>query len=381
LLRSFGRMSAVELGFRPDHVTTAAYALPQKVYSTQEQIDTFNRRLMQQLRQLPGVQAAALTSTIPATGAGIEAFVAEGYLDPRGPDRTAAAPSFVIGDFFRAMGIPLLRGRYFTDGDDATNQLVVIVNREFAQRYWPHQDPIGKRMRIGTDELHAPWMTVVGEVADAKLNAPDADAREQFYQPVAQILKDAGTSVLPTDRVGNRGYIVARSALPPEQMENAVRATVRSIDPLLPLNEVQTMDQVLAQSEAPRRFNTIVISSFALAAVLLAALGIYGIIAFSVASRMQEMAIRMALGSQRSDIMRLVVVSGLKLATIGCILGLGGAVGVSSVLRAFLFDVSPFDPIVMILTGGAVFVLALAASALPARRAASVDPIQALRGE
>jgi ABC-type antimicrobial peptide transport system permease subunit len=141
------------------------------------------------------------------------------------------------------------------------------------------------------------------------------------------------------------------------------------------------MEQVVAQSEASRRFNTIIISSFALAAVLLAVLGIYSIIAFSVASRVQEMAIRMALGSQRSHIVRLILVSGLKLAAIGCVLGLAGAVAASSVLRSFLFHVSPFDPVVMILTAIAVFVLAIAASAIPARRAASVDPLQALRGE
>ncbi len=381
LLRSFSRMSAVDLGFRPDHVTTAYYSLPQKQYSAQAQIDTFNRRLLDQLRSLPGVQAAGLTSTIPATGDGIEAFVADGYVDPRGPDRTAASPSAVIGDFFKAMGIPLLQGRYFSVSDDANNQLVVIVNHEFAEHYWPHQDPVGKRMRIGTLKMNTPWMTVVGEVADAKLNAPDVDAREQFYLPVAQLEKDEGTLALPTDLNGNIGYIVVRSALPPEQMENAVRATVRSIDPLLPLAEVKTMDEVVAASEAPRRFNTVIISSFALAAVLLAVLGIYSIIAFSVASRVQEMAIRMALGSQRSHILRLVVTSGLKLAVVGCAAGLAGAVAVSSLLRSFLYDVSPFDPLVMTLTSLVVLALAAAASALPARRAASVDPIQALRGE
>ena len=381
LLRSFSNMNTVDLGFHPDHVTTAAYALPQKQYSTQAQIDTFNNTLLQRLRGLPGVQAVGLTSTIPTTGDGIEAFVVDGYVDPRGPDQTAASPSQVIGDYFKAIGTPLIRGRYFTESDNANNQLVIIVNREFAEHYWPHQDPIGKRMRVGTVKSGTAWMTVVGEVADAKLTSPDADASEQFYQPVAQLEKDAGTTAQPTDLNGNNGYIVLRSALPPEQMENALRATVRSIDAQLPLTQVQTMEQVVSQSEAPRRFNTIIISSFALAAVLLAVLGIYSVIAFSVASRVQEMAIRMALGSQRSHIMRLILISGLKLAAIGCVLGLAGAAVASSVLRSFLFHVSPFDPVVMILTAIAVFVLALAASAIPARRAASVDPIQALRGE
>jgi predicted permease len=314
-------------------------------------------------------------------GDGIESFVVEGYVDPRGPDRSAASPSLVIGDYFKAIGIPLIRGRYFAESDNADSQLVIIVNHKFAEHYWPHQDPIGKHMRIGTLKSGTPWLTVVGEVADAKLTSPDEDASEQFYQPVAQLEKDAGPSALPTDLNGNGGYVVLRSALPPEQMENALRATVRSIDAQLPLNQVQSMEQLVSQSAAPRRFNTIIISGFALAAVLLAVLGIYSIIAFSVASRVQEMAIRMALGSQRADIMRLILTSGLRLAAIGCVVGLAGAAAASSILQSFLFHVSPFDPVVMVAAAIAVFALALAASAMPARRASSVDPMQALRGE
>jgi len=382
LLRSFARMSDVNLGFRPDHVTTAAYSLPQKQYSTQPQIDTFNRRVLQQLRQMPGVENVALTNTLPTTGDGIWAFVAEGYVDPRGPDRTAASPFTVIGDYFRAVGTPLLRGRFFTESDDSPNsQLVVIVNREFAEHYWHHQNPIGKRMRLGTLKAPTAWMTVVGEVADARLYSPDADAVAQFYLPTAQIERDIGPEARPTDLNGDGGYIVVRSALPPEQMENAIRATVRSIDPQLPLTQVETMEQLVSQSEAPRRFNTVILSCFAAAAVLLAVLGIYSIMAFSVASRVQEMAIRMALGSQRAHILRLVLASGLRLAAAGCILGLAGAAAASRILRSFLFEVSPFDPIVLLLATLSVFALALAASALPARRAASTDPIQALRGE
>jgi predicted permease len=380
LLRSFSNMSAVDLGFRPEHVTTAAYALPHHPYSTLAYLLSFNNRLLQQLRQVPGVKAVGLTNALPTTGDYPQSFVVEGYVDPRGLDHAIASPSFVIGDYFNAMGIPLIRGRYFTESDDVAasripvfrnNHLPVIVNREFAQHYWPHEDPIGRRMRLGALKYPTPWMTVIGEVADAKLNSLDADAGEQFYMPLAQ---------------PEAGYIVVRSALPPgqrepAQMENALRAVVRSIDPQLPLTHVETMDQVVSQSEAPPRFNTVIISSFALAAVLLAVLGIYSIIAFSVASRVHEMAIRMALGSPRSDIMRLVLISGLKLAAIGCVLGLAGAAAASSILRSFLFHVSPFDPAVMIAGAGAVFVLALAASVLPAHRAVSVDPVLALRAE
>ena len=381
LLRSFSNMSAVDLGFRPGHVSTAFYALPREQYSNQARVDAFNNRLLLELRQLPGVESAGLSNTIPTTGDGIESLTVEGYVDPRGPDQVVAFHFEVVGDYFKAIGNPLIRGRYFEASDDANGQLVVIVNREFAQHYWPGQNPIGKQIHQGTSESGTPWMTVVGEVADAKLFTPDGKAVEQFYKPVAQLERDFGPLASPTDLNGNANYIVLRSALPPEQMENALRATVRSIDVQLPLTQMQTMEQVVRFSEAPRRFNTVVVSSFALAAVLLAVLGIYGVIAFSVASRVQEMAIRMALGSQRSHIVRLILISGLKLAAMGCLLGLATAAAASRILRSFLFHVSPFDPAVMILAAIAVFALALIASIFPARRAASVDPVQALRGE
>jgi predicted permease len=287
----------------------------------------------------------------------------------------------VIGDYLPAMGIPLLHGRFFTDADKAGAQLVVMVNRKLAQHYWPKQDPIGKRMRIGTPEMKTPWLVIVGEVADIKLSSPDEPSKEEYYLPVDQVEEGIGSLASPADLNGNGGYIVLRSTFPPEQMENALRATVRSIDPQLPLTQVQTMEEAVSESEAPRRFNTVLISSFAFAAVVLAVLGIYSVIAFSVASRVQEMAIRMALGSQRSGIMRLILISGAKLAAIGCVLGLLGAVADSALLRSLLFGVSPFDPVVLMLAAAAVLLLAVSASALPALRAASTDPVQALRGE
>jgi predicted permease len=382
LLRSFSKMRTADLGFRPDHVATAVYALPRAQYSTQAQIDNFNNKLLQQLRQQPGVQSVGLTNNLPTQGnGGSQSFVAEGYVNPHGSEQLVASRSHVIGDYFKAIGIPLIRGRYFNESDDTNHQLVVIVNREFAEDYWPHQNPIGKRMRLGTQKMATPWMTVVGEVTDAQLYSPDSDEAEQFYEPVAQNEKDRGPMASPTDLNGNGNYIVMRSALPPEQMENALRGIVRSIDVQLALTQVETMEQLVGESEADRRFNTVTISSFALAAILLAALGIYSIISFSVASRVHEMAIRIALGAKRGDIMRLVLTSGAKLAAVGVLIGLVGAAAVSRLVQSFLFKVSPFDPVVLVLAAIAVLALALMASMIPARRAATVDPMQALRGE
>ncbi len=382
LLRSFEKMRLVDLGFRPERVATASYSLPQKQYSTQASVNAFNDDLLRRLKRLPGVETVSLTSFLPVSGGNSnQTFVVEGYVSPKGAPMNLATPAQVIGDYFGAMGIPLLRGRTFTEADKAGAPLVMIVSRKLAQHYWPNQDPIGKRVRIGTSEMQTPWLSVVGEVADVKLSSPDDPTKEEYYTTVDQAEESYGSLGSATDINGNGGYIVLRSALPPEQMENVLRATVRAIDPQLPLTQVETMEQAVSLSEAPRRFNTVLITGFAFAAVLLAVLGIYSVIAFSVASRVEEMAIRMALGSQRAAIVRLVLESGAKLAGVGCVLGLAGAAAASTLLRSMLFGVSPFDPLVLTMAAIGVLALALAASALPALRAASINPMQALRGE
>ena len=380
LLRSFEKMRAVNPGFRPDHTLVAFYSLPKKQYSNQLAANEFNDELLRHLRQLPGVSNVGMTSMLPASGSNSnEAYVAEGGVPAKGGALSLATPMAVYGDYFRAMGIPLVRGRLFNDADTATSPLVVLINRRFAEDAWPGEDPIGKRMRVGTHEMQTPWMTVVGEVSDVKEGAPDQADKQQFYQLVIQAERSIGQFASPDDVWGNGGAIAVRTAVPPETMAGALRGVVRAIDPQLALTEVQTMEHVVSDSEGPRRFNTALITSFAAAAVLLAILGIYGVIAFSVALRSQEIAIRMALGSQRSGILGMVLASGGKLALAGCAIGIVGAIAVSGLLRSFLFGVSPFDP--LSLAGAAVFVLllAVAASLSPALRAASIDPMRALR--
>jgi predicted permease len=382
LLRSFEKMSAVDIGFRPDHTVAAVYVLPQKQYATQPAIDQFSEDLLRNLRQLPGVEAVGITSLLPAAGNdfGI-AFTLQGYVPPKGAGLSMAAMSMVRGDPFHALGMRLLRGRFFAESDKADSQLVAIVNRKLAQRYWPGQDPIGKRLRRGMPETATPWMTVVGEVDDVKLGSPDGETAQQVYQPVTQTVATEGVFAAAGELSATEGWIVLRAHVQPEQMENALRATVQHIDPQLPLYQMQTMEHAISGSEAPRRFNTVLISSFAIVAVLLSVLGIYSIIAFSVALREQEMALRMALGCQRSGVLTLILGSGVKLAAVGCVLGLLGALAASRLLRSFLFEVSPFDPAVLIVSAVAMLLLALVASAIPARRASNTDPILALRGE
>ena len=382
LLRSFEKMRAVNLGFEPDHTLAAIYDLPEGQYRTQSTIDAFDEELLRSLRELPEADAVGITQVLPAMGNywGI-AFTIEGYVPPKGAGLNMAAMSPVRGDPFEALGIRLLRGRAFTDSDKAGSQLVAIVNRKMAERYWRGQDPIGKRLRRGMPETATPWMTVVGEVDDVKLGSPDEETLPQVYQPVTQTVSSEGVFATAGELSATDGWIVLRSRVAPEQMETMLRATLEKIDPQLPLYQMQTMEHAISDSEAPRRFNTVLISSFAIAAVLLSVLGIYAVIAFSVALRQQEIAVRMALGCQRSGVLLLILGSGIRLAAVGCILGLLGAAVASRLLRSFLFDVSPFDPGVLALSAVAMLLLALAASALPARRASSTDPMMALRGE
>ncbi|HUB19343.1 MAG TPA: ABC transporter permease [Acidobacteriaceae bacterium] len=384
LLRSFEKMRQADLGYEPDHTLAAAYSLPQKEYGTQTAVDRFNREILRRVAALPGVTGAGVTSFLPANGTlGSGAFVPEGYVPPRPGAIDFATQVLVQGNFFRAMGIPLLHGRLLTEADDNPNgQLVVIVNQRLAQESWPGQNPIGKRLRVGTAEMQTPWATVVGEVASVKEGSPDADPRQQLYSPIGQAEPLFGSLANPAvDLNGNAGYIVVRTSVPPELVENELRAVIHSLDPQLPAAEIETMEQSIGGSEAPRRFNTVLISCFAAVAVLLAILGIYSVIAFTVAMRLHEMAIRMALGSERSGIVALVVSSGLKLAAAGCVIGLAGAFFASHLLRSFVFGVSTLDPLVLTLATSTVLLLAMAASLLPARRAAAINPVEALRGE
>jgi putative ABC transport system permease protein len=300
LLRSFDKMHSVDLGYRPDHVLVASYSLPGSQYATQTAVNEFNRGLIERMKQLPGVKDAGLTSFLPASGnSSNTTFVVEGYAPPKGAPMNLATWVTVDGDYLQTMQISLLAGRFFTPADTADAQLAVIVNHKLAEHYWPGADPIGKRIRIGTAEFPTPWLTVVGEVADVKENSPDEPTKEQWYQPLDQTEKSIGSFASPTDLTLNGPSIAIRTSMEPEQMANSLRAAVRSMDPQLPLSQVQSLESAVSDTEAPRRFNTAIISSFATAALFLAALGIYSVIAFSAALRVQEMAIRMALGSQR----------------------------------------------------------------------------------
>jgi putative ABC transport system permease protein len=295
--------------------------------------------------------------------------------------------TITYGDFFRTLRIPLIEGRTFTADDRADTPLVIIVNQSMAKHCWPGGSPIGKRMHVGNPKKGLPWATVVGVVADTKLGSRDEPGGDQWYAPVEQPAILFGTPDVAKDvAAGGRtrtetsdGYIAVRSTLTAEAMTQGLRSTVAEIDPHLALENVQSMDGVIADVEAPRRFNTGLITAFAMGALLLAITGIYAVVAFSVSLRTQEIAIRMALGAQRGGIARLVLMSGARLAVLGCGLGLLGSLAVSRLVSSFLFGVSATDPLVYTAATLTMIAMAVLASVLPAVRAASADPIKALR--
>jgi putative ABC transport system permease protein len=377
-LRSFQKMRAVDPGFRSDHVLVASYQLPVNQYKTQTSAGAFNRAVVDRLASKPGIVAVGMTSLLPASGL----YAGAGYTIEGAPTANwklkFAMFAITYGDYFRAMSVPLLDGRYFTADDRANSSLVVIVGQSMAEHSWPGQRAVGKRMHIGNPQKGLPWATVVGVVADTKIGSPDEPGKDQWYlsaeQPAILFGSDASDNPILTS-----GYITLRSALPPEQMSQTLRSTVAEVDPLLALQQVQPMSAVISNVEAPRRFNTDLITAFAAGALLLAITGIYAVVAFSVSLRTQEIAIRMALGAQRTRIARLVLISGAKMALIGCGFGVLGSLAISRMVSSFLFNVSATDPLVYLAAAVTMMLMALAASALPAMRAASADPIDALR--
>ena len=378
-LRSFQKMRAVDPGFRADHVLVADYQLPMNLYASDAAVQTFNREVIDRLASKPGIVAAGMASSLPATANyGMAAYTIGGQ-PAEGWKLKFAAFTSTYGDYFSAIGIPLIEGRTFTNEDRANAPLVVIVNQSMARDCWPGQSAIGKRMHVGNPHKGLPWATVVGVVGDTKDGAPDRPSGDHWYVPAQQpaILYGTDFSGVLTRPAG--GYITIRSALAPEQMIHTLRSTVAEIDPLLALNHVQPMRNVVENIEAPRRFNTGLISTFALGALLLAITGIYAVVAFSVSLRTQEIAIRMALGAQRGNVARLVLLWGAKMALWGCGLGVIGSLVLSRFVQSFLFQVSPNDPSIYIASALVMMIMALIASALPAARAAGADPIDALR--
>jgi predicted permease len=370
-LRSLRKMQAVDPGFRADHVLAAGYQLPAQQYGTEQSAEAFSRSVLERLSSEPGLVKVGISSALPSSGMyGGSGYTVEGESEATWKLQFAMF-SVTYGEYFRAMGIPLREGRYFNGEDRANSLPVVIVNESMEKHRWPGQSAIGKHLHAGGPKNPLPWATVVGVVGNTKLGSRDEPDSDQWYVPAEQ----PATLNYTLDS----GYIVLRSGVAPEQMTNTLRKAVAEVDPQLALQPIETMTDVMSASEAPRRFNTDLITAFAIAALVLAVTGIYAVIAFSVSLRRHEISVRIALGSQRSGIARLVLLSAAKLAFAGCILGVLGSLAVSRLVSSFLFEVSATDPLIYMASVALMMFVAILASSLPALRAASADPMDALR--
>jgi putative ABC transport system permease protein len=275
----------------------------------------------------------------------------------------------IAPQYFRTMGIPLHEGRTFSDGDTEKSQRVVIVNEELARRNWPGQDAIGMRLRTGTDE-NLPWLTVVGVAKNVRTMGPDAEFQPELYIPYTQY------PWLLSPRL-----LVVRTTVDPLAMAPSIRREVSTLDKDQPVSEIRTLDQAAGESEAQRQFLMVLLGIFAGLALVLAGVGIYGVLAHSVARRTHEIGIRMALGAARADVMKLVLAQGLKFALVGVLAGVAGALLLTRGLASLLFGVSPTDPVTFGLVTALLALVAFLACYIPARRATQVDPMVALRHE
>jgi predicted permease len=378
-LRSYQKMIAVDPGFQPQHVLVAGYGLSIGQYPTDASVDAFNRVLIERLSEKPGILAVGIGNTLPSSGnSGMAAYTIEGQ-SIEGWKLKFAAFGSIYGNYFQALGIPLIAGRTFTDEDRADSPLVVIVSHSMAQHSWPGQNPIGKRMHVGNPKKNLPWATVVGVVGDTRIGARDQKPNDGWYASALQPPILYGSATPQARAMPSGGSIVVRAAIPPEDIEGAVRRAVSEIDPQLALDQVRSMEEVVSTTEAPRRIMTELISTFSVTALLLALMGIYAVMSFSVTLRTQEIAIRMALGATRGEITRLVLRSGATLALLGSGFGALGSLAASHLIRSFLFEVSPTDPWIYLVSVFLMMAVAYIASLLPALRAASADPIKALR--
>ena len=373
LLRSFSRLQEVSPGFQPDHLLVADLPLSQNAYAKPELRYEFFDRLVERAKTLPGVKSAGAASFLPVSGGGsLIQFNIEGRPPKTPHDYVAAGYRTVTPQYMETMGVPLLQGRNIAAGDVEKAPAVVVINASMARTYFPGENPLGKRMQIGaTPDKDVPYMEIVGVVGDV-LQGLDTDAKAEMYLPYRQ-----ADTVLPVFQLS----VVLRTSGDPRLQAAALRSAVREIDPNQPVVKIRTMEENMATSVTEPRFRTWLIGIFAALALVLAAVGIYGVMSYSVNQRTNEMGIRVTLGAQPNDVFRIVVGEGLRLALIGVGVGLIGALAATRVLRTFLYGVSAIDPVTFAVTAALLILVAVAACYFPARRATRVDPMVALRYE
>jgi putative ABC transport system permease protein len=371
LINSFVRVQQVHPGFTADQALSFRVSLPEATYAERPQRITFYDRLLTRLGALPGVRAAGAVLGLPLSGLNFNiSFHVKGRPEAPPGQEPAMEVRVASPDYFRAIGIPLSRGRLFTSSDVMTTPQVVLLSESAAKRYFPNEDPLGKTIEIGWhfDEGKRAGGEVVGIVGDVKDAGLDEPSPPEIYIPHAQI----GIADMT---------VVVRGALPPTALARTVEAALRELDPDLPMAGLKTLEDVRVASVSGRRFYVLLLSLFAAVALVLAAIGIFGVMSYAVTQQTREIGIRMALGANRDDVVRMVLRRAALLVGAGLAIGLGVAVITGRALASLLFDLSPTDPSTLAAVCALLAAIAFVASYLPARRATRIDPVVALRAE
>ncbi len=368
LLKSLNRLQAVDPGFNPRNLLTLRVSLPLSKYDTDEKRVSFFKRLLNEIGAIPGVEAAGAIDTLPFTaqhsGTGVEI---EG--EPKRPAGQGLKTGVGVTDqnYFRAMQIPLKRGRLYTEQEATQERHVVVVNEAFARQNFPGRDPLGKRVVIYMKEENPP-SEIIGIVGDSKHMGLDKTIEPMAYWPHPELAYSEMT-------------LAIRTRSDASSFAAAVRDVVSRLDPDQPVSDVTTMENLLGVSISRSKFNTTLLMIFAVVALVMAVVGIYGVMSYTVSQRTHEIGVRMALGAQTGDVMKLVVVRGFVLGLIGVVVGVAAAFALTRLLTTLLFEVEPTDPVIFAAVAAGSFVSTLLACSIPARRATKVDPLKALRYE
>jgi predicted permease len=371
LIRSFLRLQDVDTGFRPEGVLTMRISLPSEKYAKIEQNRAFFRELLAQIRQLPGVDAAGGATGLPLSATGWSGTTT---VDSQAVQPQDASPEAdqrpVFPGYFEALAIPLVRGRYFEQRDNETAAPVAIIDETMANTYWPKEDPIGKRIKSGGRQSPQPWRTIVGVVRHVRYRTLESPSRVEFYWPYDQTSFPLGSMSL-----------AIHTSSDPRSLAGVVQRQVQALDPDQPAYRIRTMGELMSESMARRRLSMFLLAIFAGVALALAAVGIYGIMSYSVAQRAHEVGIRMALGAGSMDVVRMVLGQSLGLTLAGILVGLLGSLALTNFLSSLLFNIKATDATTFLLVALILAVVALVASFVPAYRATTVDPVNALRQE
>jgi putative ABC transport system permease protein len=369
LINSFMNLRNVDPGFRADHLLGLNVQLSELKYPDTARRVAFFDEVVRRVQALPGVQSVAIAGNLPLTYNGDSMPIGvEGIPDPPPDQRPDVIYRAVGPGYFSTMGIPLVRGRDFTEQDTLDTTFAAVVSEKTARHFWPNEDPIGKRLKGGSTTSEGPWRTVIGVVKDVRQNDFLSEPKMQMYFTYRQL-----KSLMPN-------ALVIRTSVDPMSLAPAVRNAIWAVDKDQPVSNMNAMEDVVARALARQRFSMLLLAIFAGLALVLAAVGIYGVMSYSVVQQTREIGIRIALGAQRTDVLKMTVMQGLKLVGIGLVIGIAAAFVLTRVMASLLFGISATDPVTFVVISAVLLGVALLASYIPALRATRVDPMVALRG-